>query len=91
MIKLVLLRKYLRQGFMTHDVNAPIPLAPAISPTLPFEEGVAKVRGAMERFRVHVGPLAPHFAFGDISREEYERLHAMHLADHLSSSAANRS
>lgn len=87
----LLLRKYLRQGFMTHDVHAPIPLAPAISPTLPFEEGVAKLRGAMERFRAHAGPLAPHFAFGEISRDDYERLHAMHLADHLSSFAANRS
>ena len=86
-----LLRKFLRQGFMTHDVHAPIPLAPAISPELPFEEGVAKLRGAMERFRVHAGPLAPHFAFGDISRDDYERLHSMHLADHLSSFAANRS
>ena len=87
----LLLRKFLRQGFMTHDVHAPIPLAPAISPDLPFEEGVAKLRGAMARFRVHAGPLAPHFAFGDIGRDDYERLHSMHLADHLSSSAVNRS
>ena len=86
-----LLRKFLRQGFMTHDVHAPIPLAPAISPELPFEEGVAKLRGAMERFRVHAGPLAPHFAFGDISRDDYERLRSMHLADLLGASAANRS
>lgn len=81
----LLLRKYLRQGFLTHDVKAPIPGAPELPPDLSFESGAERLRGAIAQFRSHSGILAPHFAFGHVSREDYETLHAMHLADHLRS------
>ena len=80
-----LLRKYLRQGFMTHDVNAPIPGAPEVPAELSFSDGSERLKTAIAQFRGHSGILAPHFAFGKVSREDYEKLHAMHLADHLRS------
>ncbi|MBP8196381.1 MAG: DUF1569 domain-containing protein [Deltaproteobacteria bacterium] len=80
-----ILRKFLRQGSMSHDLKAPIPGAPEIPPALPLSDGLARLKRAIEQFRNHSGALAPHFAFGDMSRQDYERLHAMHLADHLSS------
>ena len=30
------------------------------------------------------GPLRPHFAYGKLSKPEFERAHAMHLANHFS-------
>jgi hypothetical protein len=75
--------KFLRQGFLTHDRAAPIPGAPPLGePTL--AEGVARLRSAVVAFDAHVGPLAPHFAYGEVDKGSYEKLHAMHVADHLS-------
>jgi hypothetical protein len=74
--------KFLRQGFLTHDRAAPIPGAPALGePTLP--EAVARLRSAIAAFDAHQGPLAPHFAYGPVDKARYEKLHAMHTADHL--------
>ena len=74
--------KFLRQGFMSHDRAAPIPGAPPLGePTL--AEGVARLRAAIARFDAHEGPLAPHFAYGEVDKPRYEKLHAMHVADHL--------
>jgi hypothetical protein len=78
----MVMRKFLRQGFMKHDLDAPIPGAPPL-PELSAEEGVAKMRKAIADFQAHPGDFAPHFAYGPVSRDQYERLHAMHLADHL--------
>ncbi len=79
----LLLRKYLQKGFLTHDTEAPIPGAPEVSADLSFSDGIERLRAAIAQFRSHSGILAPHFAFGKVSREDYEKLHAMHLADHL--------
>jgi hypothetical protein len=74
--------KFLRQGFMSHDRAAPIPGAPPLGePTL--AEGVARLRSAIRRFEAHEGPLAPHFAYGEVDKRSYEKLHSMHVADHL--------
>ena len=35
-------------------------------------------------FTAHDGPLKPHPVYGDCTKEEFARLHAMHVADHLS-------
>jgi hypothetical protein len=75
--------KFLRQGYMQHDVEAPIPGAPALDP----ETNVAKARerllSAMKQLESFEGELAPHLAFGKCTREEYEKIHSMHIAEHL--------
>lgn len=75
--------KFLRQGYMQHDVDAPIPGAPALDP----EANVSKARNrlllAMERLATFDGELAPHLAFGKCTRDEYEKIHSMHIAEHL--------
>lgn len=74
--------KFLREGVLTHDRAAPIPGAPPLgAPTL--AEGVARLRSAIAAFDAHEGPLAPHFAYGEVDKRSYEKLHAMHFADHL--------
>lgn len=75
--------KFLRDGALKHDLDAEIPGAPSVEGTT-FSDGVARLREAIARFRAHQGPLAPHFAYGPLSRDEAERLQSMHVADHLS-------
>ena len=44
--------------------------------------GLARFDGI--RFATFEGELAPHFAYGRVTKADYEALHAMHLANHLS-------
>lgn len=75
-------RQFLRRGAMSHDTSAPLPGAPPAEASS-LEEATARLRRAIEAFRRFDGPLAPHLAFGECTKEEYEKLHAMHIADHL--------
>ncbi len=81
----LVLRKFLRQGHMRHDVLAGIPGAPNVPMTTTSADGLARLRQAMTAFEAHTGPLAPHFAYGEVSKADYEAVHAMHVADHLTS------
>src|SRR5262245_5520746 len=79
----LVLRKFISQGAMSHDLDAAIPGAPAL-PDGSLQEGIARLREAMGRFQSHQGEVAPHFAYGKVTREQYEAVHAMHVANHLS-------
>src|SRR5262249_42060389 len=70
----------LRRGVMRHNLDAPIPGAPAVAGQYP---AIARLRLAIEAFDAHRGALAPHFAFGPLRKDDYAKVHAMHLADHL--------
>ena len=48
------------------------------------EGALVRLRQAVQDFGAHTGPLQPHFAYGALSRAQYEQAHAMHLANHLS-------
>ena len=80
----LVLRKFLRQGFMSHDVTASIPGAPP-----PHD---ADARAALDRLLAAIGkfeareePMAPHFAYGPVDKARYGRVQAMHIAQHLES------
>ena len=77
-------RRFLARGFMKHDLGAQLPEAPALDPHAALPSAVARLRQAIAAFRAHPGALAPHLAYGACTKAEYEALHAMHLADHLS-------
>lgn len=79
----LVLKKFLKQGFMRHDTAAPVPGVPPPDPALSSADGLAKLEAAVARFRAHAGPLAPHFAYGQVSKAAYEAVHAMHAANHL--------
>jgi len=76
-------RRFLAKGAMSHDLTAPIAGAPALEPAPPFPEAVARLRQAIETFEAHPGPFAPHLAYGPCTKDEYDVLHALHVADHL--------
>ena len=76
-------RRFLRRGVMFHNRAASIPLAPPIPPSVTRAEALARLRRAIDDFQAYSGPCAPHFTYGPTTKAEYEALHAMHLADHL--------
>jgi Protein of unknown function (DUF1569) len=76
------LRKFLRDGYMRHGRASAIPGEPAIPP-IDLESAASELRGAIAEFRSFKSELAPHFAYGPVTKTEYEKVHAMHLADHL--------
>lgn len=75
-------RTFLRRGFMKHDTTAPIAGAPDLPADLPIADAVTRLRAAIDEFGGHRDEPQPHLAYGRCSRAEYERLHAMHIADH---------
>jgi hypothetical protein len=72
------------RGRMTHDLAEPIPGAPALAVESDLAAALQRVRLSIANFRAWREPLQPHFAYGALSKSEYELAHAMHLANHLS-------
>jgi hypothetical protein len=72
------------RGRMTHDLAEPIPGAPSLDAGVAEAPAMARLQNAIQDFGRSKEPLRPHFAYGALSKSEYERAHAMHLANHLS-------
>jgi hypothetical protein len=72
------------RGRMTHDLAEPIPGAPALDRAATAGPAIERLEASMRNFLQWPGPLRPHFAYGALTRPEYEKAHALHLANHLS-------
>ncbi len=72
------------RGYMSHDLNAPIPKAPEISKVGDEKEAMLRLYKAIEDFKNFSGELKMHFAYGELSKPDYDQAHAMHIANHLS-------
>lgn len=72
------------RGRMTHDLSEPIPGAPVLDAEAGATAALERLRASMASFASWSKPLRPHFAYGELSKPEYELAHAMHLANHLS-------
>ncbi len=76
------LRRILRQRKMTTGVRVPkvfLPGEPA--------DDAASVESFLQlvrRYQNHTGPMAPSPIFSELSREEWDQLHLIHAAHHLS-------
>ena len=76
------LRRILRQKKMATGVRVPkvfLPGEPA--------DDAASVKSFLElvrRYQDHTGPMAPSPIFSELSREEWDQLHLIHAAHHLS-------
>ena len=46
------------------------------------KEAAKRLLDAMDAFAQFSGPLRPHFAYGELTKPQYERAHLMHLANH---------
>jgi hypothetical protein len=76
-------RKFLAAGAMSHDVTAGIAGAADPAADADLASAMSRLRAAIARFRAFEGALAPHLAYGACTKADYEKLHSMHVADHL--------
>jgi len=72
------------RGAMTHSLDEPIPGAPALDASQALRMSVNRLLAAMDAFAQFNGTLRPHFAYGELTKPQYERAHLMHLANHWS-------
>lgn len=72
------------QGYMTHDLAAPVPGAPEIPDSGPMNLAFERLRNSCSDFQNFTGALHPHFSYGDLSYEDWELAHAFHCANHFS-------
>ncbi|MFD1174813.1 DUF1569 domain-containing protein [Paenibacillus puldeungensis] len=80
----MVIKKFLKQGYMKHNLTAHVPGAAKIEKQGTVREGNALLLKAINDFEEYKGPLAPHLIFGELSKEEYDRYFTMHIADHFS-------
>lgn len=80
----IVMRKFLRQGHMRHGLAAPIPGAPEIPREGDLQQAVERLMRSIDDFEAFRGEPAIHPVYDRVAKEQYARLHAMHLADHLS-------
>ncbi len=70
------------RGKMTHNLAEPIPGAPVLQandPTAAFNRLIT----ALTDFKNYRGVLQPHFAYGELSHQQYTQAHVMHINNHL--------
>ncbi len=80
----IVLGTFLSRGYMSHNLSDPIPGAPALpDPSSSFMTGLERLQSAISSFLVQSSPLAPHFVYGEVSHSDYNKIHAMHIANHL--------
>lgn len=72
------------RGRMSHNLIEAIPGAATLDANAAVTTAVAALRKSVAAFQAYSGTLMPHFAYGALSKAEYERAHAMHIANHLS-------
>lgn len=70
------------RGAMSHSLDEPIPGAPALDASQALKASVQRLLDAMDAFAQFDGTLQPHFAYGELTKPQYERAHLMHLANH---------
>lgn len=80
----IILNKFMGQGYMSHGTNEPVAGAPEISNTVSDKEGFARLRKAIADFQNFKGETKIHLMFDAMSKEEYDKYHSMHIANHLS-------
>jgi Protein of unknown function (DUF1569) len=72
------------RGRMSHDLADPIPGAPPLDANTEVAAALARLHQSVAAFQQWKEPLKPHFAYGELSKAEFDQAHAMHLAQHIS-------
>jgi hypothetical protein len=72
------------RGEMSHNLSEEIPGSVPTEASKSFEAALARLLASIQTFEIYDGPLMPHFAYGNLSKKEYDLANAMHIANHLS-------
>lgn len=70
-------------GAMSHNVNEAIPSAPELDLNIDEARALIVLLETMDQFANYVGPLEPHFAYGELNKAQYELAHVLHIQDHF--------
>tara|TARA_R110000744_G_scaffold262275_4_gene376854 strand:- start:16120 stop:16650 length:531 start_codon:yes stop_codon:yes gene_type:complete len=68
---------------MTHALNEAIPGAPLLSKQGNIIDAFERFKKSLIDFKEYNGVLAPHFAYGQLTKSQYEAAHVMHFNNHL--------
>jgi hypothetical protein len=80
----VVLTVFLSRGFMKHNLADPIPGAPPLpDASIDYSVGLERLKNAIKSFTNHTGEFAPHFVYGPVNKSDYDKIHAMHVANHF--------
>lgn len=71
-----------QRGQMTHGLDEEILGAPVIK-EVAVEEAHQRLIQSLRGFAGFQGQLKPHFAYGELTKEEYTLAHIMHIENHL--------
>lgn len=67
---------------MSHGLTEPIPGAPEIAEDYSVASGLEELIKEVESFLAYSGPLKPHFAYGNLDHEQYDRANTWHILNH---------
>lgn len=68
---------------MSHGLTDEIPGAQKIPEDHSTEEGLEELILEIQAFLVYTGPLQPHFAYGNLNHEQYDRANTWHILNHM--------
>ena len=68
---------------MTHALNEAIPGTPEFSDEENITYAFERFKKSLIDFKQYDGVLAPHFAYGQLTKLQYETAHVMHFNNHL--------
>lgn len=71
------------RGEMTHSLSEPIPGAPLLVKSQNINNLYKRFSDVMRHFQNYDGELAEHFAYGKLTKQEYEKAHVMHFYNHM--------
>lgn len=71
------------RGYMNHDLEEEIPGDVFESPAPALEAAIERLQNSIHTFLGYQGELRPHFAYGKLSKSQYNRANAMHIANHF--------
>lgn len=84
-ISKLMFNNYKKNGYMIHNLTDPVPGAPDIPDEGNLADAFLRLRNSIFDFQNWTSATFPHFAYGDLSYEDWELAHAFHMADHFSS------
>ncbi|TGM35822.1 DUF1569 domain-containing protein [Leptospira biflexa] len=69
---------------MNHGLEEPIPGAEEINNQIEWKLGAKRLIQAIELFsKTSESSLRPHFAYGELTKEEYDLAHTLHIKNHM--------
>jgi hypothetical protein len=70
------------KGAMSHSLSESIPAAPILDEHVDVNVALNRLIQSLGDFQQYEGELKPHFAYGPLTKSEYELAHVLHFYNH---------